>query len=87
MKIGMTTLGCPEWDLETICARGRQYGFDGLDFRGLQDTLDVTLLPAFTSRVGETKRLLADAGLAVSGLSSSISSEVMSTESEKRSPP
>jgi len=72
MKIGMTTLGCPEWDLETVCARGRQYGFDGVDFRGLQDTLDVTLLPAFGPRVAKTRRLLADAGLVVSGLSSSI---------------
>jgi sugar phosphate isomerase/epimerase len=72
MKIGFTTLGCPDWDLDTICAEARAYGFDGLDLRGLQDTLDITLLPAFTSGVGETKHKLTDAGLEVSGISSSI---------------
>ena len=72
MKIGFTTLGCPEWDLDTICARANEYGFDGLDFRGLLDTLDITLLPDFTSSVAETKRKLADAGLEVCGISSSI---------------
>ena len=34
MKISFMTLGCPGWDLDTICARGREYGFDGVDFRG-----------------------------------------------------
>jgi sugar phosphate isomerase/epimerase len=72
MKIGFTTLGCPEWDLDTICARASEYGFDGVDFRGLLDTLDVTLLPAFTSGVAETKKKLADAGLEVCGIGSSI---------------
>jgi sugar phosphate isomerase/epimerase len=72
MKISFTTLGCPGWDLDTICARASEYGFDGLDFRGLLDTLDITLLPAFTSGGAETKRKLADAGLEVCGISSSI---------------
>jgi sugar phosphate isomerase/epimerase len=72
MKISFTTLGCPDWDLDTICANGSAYGFDGVDFRGLQDTLDITLHPAFRTRVGETKRELADAGLKVSGIGSSI---------------
>lgn len=72
MKISVMTLGCPEWDLDTICARARTYGFDGVDFRGLQDTLDVTTLPTFTTGVAETKRKLTDAGLEVSGISSSI---------------
>lgn len=72
MKIGFTTLGCPEWDLDTICTRGSEYGFDGVDLRGLLDTLDITLLPAFTSGVAETRKKFADAGLEVSGISSSI---------------
>lgn len=72
MKIAFTTLGCPEWDLDTICARAGEFGFDGVDFRGLLDTLDITLLPSFTSGVRETRRKLADAGLEVSGISSSV---------------
>ncbi len=66
------TLGCPAWDLDTICARGREYGFDGVDFRGYKDELDITVLPLFTSEVARTKRRLQDAGLEVSAVSSSI---------------
>ena len=72
MKISFSTLGCPDWDLDTICERGREYGFDGVDFRGYLDSLDITLLPMFTTQVAETKRKLDAAGLAVSGISSSI---------------
>ncbi|MCP4168612.1 MAG: sugar phosphate isomerase/epimerase [Chloroflexi bacterium] len=72
MKISLMTLGCPDWDLDTICRKGRAYGFDGIDFRGLLDEIDITKLPAFTTGVAATKRKLADAGLEVSGISSSI---------------
>ena len=72
MKISFMTLGCPDWDLETICARGQEYGYDGIDFRGYLDQIDVTLLPEFTTRASETRGKLEDAGLAVSGISSSI---------------
>ncbi len=72
MKISFTTLGCPSWDLETICRRGREYGYDAVDFRGLGKTLDVTTLPEFTTDAATTKKMLADAKLAMSALSSSI---------------
>ncbi len=72
MKISLMTLGCPDWDLDTICRRGEEYGFDGVDFRGLQNEIDVTKLPAFTTGVVATRRKLTDAGLEVSGISSSI---------------
>lgn len=72
MKISLMTLGCPNWDLETICRKGQVYGFAGLDFRGLLDEIDITRLPAFTGGIKETKQMIADAGLVVSGISSSI---------------
>lgn len=72
MKISFMTLGCPAWDLDTICARGQEYGFEGVDFRGYLDEIDITRLPEFTTQVGHTHRKLADAGLAVSGISTSL---------------
>lgn len=72
MKISFSTLGCPEWDLDTICRNGQAYGFDGVDFRGYLDTLDITTLPMFTAQAAHTRQQLADAGLAVSGISSGI---------------
>jgi len=72
MKLGFMTLGCPSWDLDTICARGRDYGYDGVELRGYREALDVTTHPLFTTHAADTRRRFADAGLAVSGISSSI---------------
>lgn len=72
MKISFMTLGCPAWDLDTLCARGREYGFEGVDFRGYLDEIDITRLPEFTTQAAQTWRKLTDAGLAVSGISASI---------------
>jgi sugar phosphate isomerase/epimerase len=72
MKLSTTTLGCPAWSLDEIIKNCSEYGLAGIDFRGMQDVLDVTQLPEFTSGVNETKRKLVDAGLQVSGISSSI---------------
>ena len=72
MRISFSTLGSPGWDLDTISARGSEYGFDGVDFRGIQDTMDITLLPAFTTGLADTRTQLRDAGLQVSCISSGI---------------
>lgn len=72
MKLAFMTLGCPAWDLDTICARGREYGFDGVDFRGYLDEIDITRLPLFTQQATQTRRQLEEASLAVSAISSSI---------------
>jgi sugar phosphate isomerase/epimerase len=72
MKIAFMTLGCPNWDLDTICTLGQEYGFEGVDFRGYLDQIDITRLPEFTSHGNETRRKLAGAGLAVSGISTSL---------------
>jgi sugar phosphate isomerase/epimerase len=72
MKLAFTTLGCPAWDLDTICRLAPEYGFQGVDFRGYLDTLDVTTLPEFTRGAAATRRKLNDAGLEISGVSSSI---------------
>ena len=72
MKLSTTTLGCPACSLDEIIKNCSEYGLAGIDFRGVQDVLDVTQLPEFTSGVNETKRKLVDAGLQVSGISSSI---------------
>ena len=72
MKMAFTTLGCPSWDLDTVIAHGSEFGYDGVDFRGIQEEIDVTKLPEFNSGIGETKQKLADAGLAVCGISSSL---------------
>jgi len=72
MKLSVMTLGCPAWDLETILTRVKHYGFDAIDLRGVAGEIDITRLPAFTTGVAETRSRIDDAGLEVSGISSSI---------------
>ena len=72
MRLSVMTLGCPGWDLETLLRNAGAYGYDGIDFRGLLTELDITKLPAFTTDVAATKRRIREAGLEVSGISSSI---------------
>jgi len=73
VKLAYTTLGCPEWNLEQIINRSREYGFDGIDFRGYLTALDVTETPEFSSRAAETAKRIAGAGLEVPCFSTSIS--------------
>lgn len=72
MKLSFTTLGCPTWDLDTIIARAVEYGYQGVDFRGLNGEMNVYLLPEFSEKADETRRRFADAGLEISCFSSSV---------------
>ena len=72
MKLSFTTLGCPGWGLDAICQKGPACGYEGVDFRGLQENIDITVTPEFTRDLATTKRKLEDAGLLVCGISTSI---------------
>ncbi|GIQ67248.1 hypothetical protein DUZ99_17470 [Xylanibacillus composti] len=72
MKLSFTTLACPSWDLDTIVRQAVHCGYDGVDFRGLQGTMNVFELPAFTSEWNKTARLLLTAQLQISCFSSSV---------------
>ncbi|MDA8975144.1 sugar phosphate isomerase/epimerase [Akkermansiaceae bacterium] len=73
MKLAFTTLACPDWSLETIVKKAAECGFDGVDFRGTDQGLDITLQDQFLSGNAATRRLIEDHGLVTSGVSSSIS--------------
>lgn len=69
MKLSFTTLGCPSWDLNRIVENAANMGFDAVDFRGLLEDIDITRRPEFTTDINKTKKLFADYGIAVSGIS------------------
>lgn len=72
MKLSFTTLGCPDWDMERIVENAKNYGFDGIDFRGYRGVMEVYELPEFTSGLEETRKQIEQAGLEVSCFSSSV---------------
>jgi len=71
IKLSFSTLGCPNWDLHKIVRSAAEMGYDGVEFRGLLEDLDITRRPEFTTELGKTKKLLADYGISVSGISTS----------------
>ncbi len=71
IKLSFATLGCPNWTLRQIVENAAQMGYAAVDFRGVLDTLDVTVRPEFTTELAATKRLLADHGVLVSGIATS----------------
>ena len=73
MKLGVTTLGCPDWTLDDILRRLPGYGYEGVELRGLGPDLDLAVSPAFSTpaAMARTRTAFADAGLAVCGLDTS----------------
>jgi sugar phosphate isomerase/epimerase len=71
VKLSFTTLGCPDWTLDQIIAGAKEYGFDGVDFRGCAGEMDIWTLPEFSSGLQDTVSKIRDAGLDVPCMSSS----------------
>lgn len=71
MKIACTTLACPTWDLDTIVRRFKEYGYEGLDFRGLRMEMELWKMPEFTTDLTQSVRKVAQSGLPVTAFSSS----------------
>ncbi len=73
LRLSFTTLACPDWSMEEIVRRAVEYGYGGVEFRGLLDQVDITQRPEFRGTgLAETARRLGDAGLAVPVLGSSV---------------
>jgi fatty-acyl-CoA synthase len=72
MKLSFSTLGCPNWNLNSIIKNAKKYGFDGVEIRGIKDQLDVSRLPEFTRLASETREKFGDAEIELVCFSSSI---------------
>lgn len=72
LPIAFTTLGCPRWDWGTILRRAAEWGYAGVELRGLQGEMDLTKRPEFSAaRRSATVKELDAAGLRIVGLGAS----------------
>jgi sugar phosphate isomerase/epimerase len=70
--LAFTTLACPDWSWEQTVQRAVEYGYQGLELRGVEGEMDLTKATPFTSiRLSATKRELKERGLAISCLDTS----------------
>ncbi|GIN71219.1 hypothetical protein J14TS2_16940 [Bacillus sp. J14TS2] len=72
MKLAFTTLGCPNWNMDTIISKAVEYDYDGVDFRGYLGEMEIYTLPEFSSEIETTKRKFNEADLEIPCFSSSI---------------
>jgi sugar phosphate isomerase/epimerase len=74
MKLSFSTLGCPGWPLEKVIESAKIYGYDGVEFRGIDGELDIRKLPEFSpDNIAQTRAMFEDAGIEVISVDSSAS--------------
>src|SRR5215475_2384827 len=71
MKFGFSSMACPAWDLATILEKAKEFGFQGVELRGLSGQLHLPLAAELTADPTATKQRFADAGVQLVCLASS----------------
>ena len=72
MKLGFSTIGCPEWDWAEILGTAKDMGIDGIEIRGVEDELDPMKITIFDKEhLAKTRQQLAQAGIEIAMLASS----------------
>jgi sugar phosphate isomerase/epimerase len=71
--LSFSTLGCPNWSLDTILKTAVSSGYQGVEFRGLMGQLDLTKSPEFSTnaRATDTRKRFADQGIRIINLGAS----------------
>jgi sugar phosphate isomerase/epimerase len=73
MKLGFSTLGCPDWGIDEIIDAARSSGYDGVELRHYQGSLDLPkVLGGFPGGPSEFRRRFARAGVEICCLDSSV---------------
>ncbi|NMA95146.1 MAG: sugar phosphate isomerase/epimerase [Clostridiales bacterium] len=66
MKIGFSTLGCPEWSWKEIVAAAKDLGYDGIELRGVGNEMYMPKAQPFTpENIQSTKSMLDELGLEI----------------------
>ena len=57
MKLGFSSLACPEWDLETIAAKASAMGYSGVELHGLQGEWHLPRVPILANHPDQVRRM------------------------------
>jgi sugar phosphate isomerase/epimerase len=72
MRFAFSTVSCPKWNFETIVARAREYGYDGVEIRGFLNENVLTAANVFLSDPAKVRSVFEQAGVEIACLASSI---------------
>jgi len=72
-RLAFSTLGCPDWDFDTIVKQAKTMGYSAIELRGIKDVMRIEDLPIFVDgNYKETNKVLADNGLVISNAGTSV---------------
>ncbi len=73
MKIAFSTIGCPDWDLDSVLSTAKDFGYDGVEIRGIEGQTYAPDIKAFSSdKIEDTIAKLARLQLEVACLTSTV---------------
>ncbi len=71
MKLAFSTIACPTWELPEIISTAKDFGFDGIEIRGIKNELYAPSIAAFSNEeIAKTLATLEGSNLAISCVSS-----------------
>lgn len=74
MKISYSTVGCPDWMLNEVLAAARDFGYDGVEIRGLGEDLFLPEAPCFgPKRLKTSLKEISSSGVEISCISADAS--------------
>lgn len=71
MKLAFSSVGCPGWTLAQMVERAKEYGYEGIELRGLLGQLHLPVAPELASNPGKVSQLMRQAGVELICLASS----------------
>jgi sugar phosphate isomerase/epimerase len=72
LKIAFSTVACPDWTLDQVAAKAKEFGFDGVELRTLGPGSDKLASDPALSTPHKVKHVLEDAGVEPVCLSTSL---------------
>ncbi|MCG8406057.1 MAG: sugar phosphate isomerase/epimerase [Phycisphaerales bacterium] len=71
MKLAFSSVGCPAWDLATMVEKAKEYGYQGIELRGLEGQMHLPLAPQLASNPAKIAMLMRETGVEIVCLSTS----------------
>ncbi|MGB0717484.1 MAG: sugar phosphate isomerase/epimerase family protein [Phycisphaerae bacterium] len=72
MRIGYSSLVAPQWDLQTLITKAAEYGYEGLELRGIKGQLDLPTIPELAGKPEFVREVLQEKGIELICLGSSV---------------
>jgi sugar phosphate isomerase/epimerase len=68
MKLAFSNTGCPDWDLATLIAKAKEFGYDGIELAGLPGRQQLPIAPELAADPAGVAKQAAQAGVEIACL-------------------